>query len=139
MTSRIRTIADVLRHPQPVRRLAAHEVRGTVVQLLAPGTTDPSWTATVRLLAEAIDAALNRAERAETGGGRPVTRRGRIAEAVVPVLSDRLLREIPGLDETEARRIAAAQAADLSGDGYHVTVPVTPHRRTTTPTTSSTP
>ncbi|MFJ6659678.1 hypothetical protein ACIQNG_25495 [Streptomyces sp. NPDC091377] len=132
----------MLRHPQPVRRLAAHELRGTVVQLLAPGTTDPSWTATVRLLAEAIDVALTRAERAETGGGRPVTRRGRIAEAVVPVLSDRLLREIPGLDETEARRIAAAQAADLSGDGYHVTAAVTTHgrgARPTTPTTSSTP
>lgn len=131
MISRIRIIDAVLRHPN-VRRLAGHELRGTLVQLLGPGTTDPSWTVTVPLLAEAIDAALARAEREEARGGR-------VPEAVVPVLAARLLRELPGLGEAEARRIAQGLAADLRGDGYHVTVPVTARRRrgggdrTTTP------
>lgn len=62
MTSRIDTITTVLRRPQPVRPLAGHELRGSVVQLLGPGTTDPTWTATPRLLAEAIDQGLLREE-----------------------------------------------------------------------------
>ena len=65
MTSRTDTIAAVLRHPQPVRQLLGHEMRGSVVQLLGPGTTDPTWQATPQLLAEEIDAALTRAVREE--------------------------------------------------------------------------
>ena len=65
MPSRTDTIAAVLRQPQPVRQPLAYELRGSVVQLLAPGTTDPTWTATPEVLANAIDTALTRAERAE--------------------------------------------------------------------------
>lgn len=64
MRTRTDTIAALLRHPQPpVRPLLAYELGGSVVQLLAPGTTDPTWTATPALLAESIDAALTKAER----------------------------------------------------------------------------
>lgn len=58
--SRAETIAAVLRHSQPVREPLAYELRGSVVQLLGPGTTDPTWTATPELLAAAIDSALQK-------------------------------------------------------------------------------
>ncbi|WP_406365202.1 hypothetical protein [Streptomyces sp. NBC_00645] len=60
MTSRATTIATLLRHPQPVREPLAIELRGPVVQLLGSGTTDPTWTATPEVLAEAIDSALQK-------------------------------------------------------------------------------
>lgn len=65
MASRIDVITGVLRHPAPVRDLMAYELRGSVVQLLGPGTTDPTWTATPELLAAAVDAGLARVERKE--------------------------------------------------------------------------
>lgn len=65
MPSRLDVIAAVLRDPAPVRPLLAYELRSSIVQLLGPGTTDPTWTATPGLLAEAIDAGLARAERKE--------------------------------------------------------------------------
>ncbi|WP_327403869.1 hypothetical protein OG194_29810 [Streptomyces sp. NBC_01288] len=65
MSSRIDVIAAVLRHPAPVRNPMAYELRGSVVQLLGPGTTDPTWTATPEVLAAAVDAGLARAERKE--------------------------------------------------------------------------
>lgn len=68
MRTRTETIAALLRHPQPpVRPLLAYELRGSVVQLLAPGTTDPTWTATPALLAESIDTAITTAEREQKG------------------------------------------------------------------------
>ena len=66
MTPRAARIADLLRRPQPVRPLLAYELRGSVVQLLGPGTTDPTWTATPALLAEAIDQNLTRSEEKDT-------------------------------------------------------------------------
>ena len=62
MSSRIDVIAAVLRHPAPVRNPMAYELRGSVVQLLGPGTTDPTWTATPEVLAAAIDDRLALAE-----------------------------------------------------------------------------
>jgi hypothetical protein len=73
MTPRAARIAALLRHPQPVRQLLAYELRGSVVQLLGPGTTDPTWTATPALLAEAIDQDLTRAEEKDTPKGAPST------------------------------------------------------------------
>lgn len=60
MRTRAEIIANVLRHPQPVRPPLAYELRGSVVQLLGPGTTDPTWVATPEVLAQAIDTALTR-------------------------------------------------------------------------------
>lgn len=51
-------ILRVLTSPQPVRRLLAYEQRGPLVQLLASGTTDPTWQAPPRLLADAIHKAV---------------------------------------------------------------------------------
>ncbi|MDT7847246.1 hypothetical protein [Streptomyces justiciae] len=51
-------ILRVLRSPQPVRPLLAYELRGPVVQLLASGTTDPTWQAPPGLLATEIVKAL---------------------------------------------------------------------------------
>ncbi|MFI2437437.1 hypothetical protein [Streptomyces sp. NPDC018693] len=67
--TRTDTITAVLRHPQPVRDLLAYELGGTVVQLLAPGTTAPTWTATPQLLAEAIDTAVTRHDAAAAAAG----------------------------------------------------------------------
>ncbi|WP_330339364.1 hypothetical protein [Streptomyces sp. NBC_00557] len=58
--SRADVIAAVLRHLRPVREPLAYELRGSVVQLLGPSTTDPTWTATPEVLAEAIDSALEK-------------------------------------------------------------------------------
>lgn len=74
MTSRPDVIAGLLRLPAPVREPLAWELRGSVVQLLGPGTTVPSWQATPKVLAEAIDAALQKRELEEkdtqAGNGR---------------------------------------------------------------------
>ncbi|QJT01765.1 hypothetical protein G9272_16800 [Streptomyces asoensis] len=82
-TSRVAVIARVLRGERPVRQLLACELRGQVVQLLGYGTTDPTWTATPELLAEAIDAGLTRAEREEkdTPAGAPSTAHALVLEA----------------------------------------------------------
>ncbi|MFR0354118.1 hypothetical protein [Streptomyces sediminimaris] len=58
-------IERVLRSAQPVRPLLAYELRGPLVQLLASGTTDPTWQAPPGLLAAAIDTALAKARREE--------------------------------------------------------------------------
>ncbi|WP_328439321.1 hypothetical protein OHA71_23575 [Streptomyces sp. NBC_00444] len=60
MRTRVETIAVLLRQPQPVRQPLAYELRGSVVQLLGPGTTAPTWQATPEVLAEAIDTALQK-------------------------------------------------------------------------------
>ncbi|WP_326780401.1 hypothetical protein OG481_09655 [Streptomyces longwoodensis] len=65
MLSRVDVIEAALRHPKLGRPLLAYELGGALVQLLERGTTDPTWTATPRLLAEAIDSALDQAERRE--------------------------------------------------------------------------
>lgn len=56
--NRADTIAAVLRRPVLQRPVLAHELRGRLVQGLAPGSTMAEWTATVPQLAEAIDTAL---------------------------------------------------------------------------------
>lgn len=56
--SREETIAAVLRRPSLDRPLLAHELRGRLVQGLAPASTVVEWRATVPQLAEAIDTAL---------------------------------------------------------------------------------
>lgn len=53
------------------------------------------------------------------------TRPGLVAEAAIDVLAARLSYEIPGLEQHEIRRIARAQAAELTRDGFRITVPVT--------------
>jgi hypothetical protein len=74
MPSRVTVIDQLLRRPAPVREPLACELRGSVVQLLGPGTTVPSWQATPSVLAEAIDTALCKREREEkdtqAGNGR---------------------------------------------------------------------
>lgn len=52
------------------------------------------------------------------------TRPGLVAEAAIDVLAARLSYEIPGLEQDEIRRIARAQAAELTRDGFRTTVPV---------------
>jgi hypothetical protein len=69
MTPRAARIAAFLRRFQPVRQPLGYELRDSVVQLLGPGTTDPTWTATPVLLAEAIDQDLTRAEEKDTPAG----------------------------------------------------------------------
>jgi hypothetical protein len=59
---RFDVIQRVLRTAQPVRPLLAYELRGPIVQLLASGTTDPTWQAPPGLLAQAIVKALIAAE-----------------------------------------------------------------------------
>ncbi|MCM8548952.1 hypothetical protein [Streptomyces sp. STCH 565 A] len=63
--SRTDTIAAVLRRPRLTRPLVAHELRERLVQGLEPGGTASDWTATVPQLAEAINNAVEKAERAE--------------------------------------------------------------------------
>ena len=53
-----------------------------------------------------------------------MTRTGIVVEAAIDVLAARLSRELPGLEQDELRRIARAQAEELTGAGYRVTVPV---------------
>lgn len=79
MRSRASRIAAVLRSPQPVRDPLGFELRGSVVQLLAPGTTDPTWTATPEVLAAAIDSALQKdTPPGSTPGGAEFTARAEI-------------------------------------------------------------
>ncbi|MEU9661876.1 hypothetical protein [Streptomyces chartreusis] len=87
MTSRLHTITKALRQPQ-VRPLLAYELGGSIVQLLEPGTTDPTWTATPALLAESIDAALTRVEK-DTRRSRQLRAGGATArEEILGVLED---------------------------------------------------
>ncbi|MER6531192.1 hypothetical protein [Streptomyces sp. NPDC001508] len=65
MKSRLEIIAARLRHPEAVRLPLAYELRDSVVQLLGPGTTVPTWTATPEVLAAAINEDLARAEAEE--------------------------------------------------------------------------
>ncbi len=65
MTTRVETIAAFLRRPAPVRQPLGCELRGSVIQLLGPGTTDPTWTATPEVLGAAIEAHLDQAVREE--------------------------------------------------------------------------
>lgn len=52
------------------------------------------------------------------------TRPGIVAEAAIDVLAARLSYELRGLEQDEIRRIARAQAAELTREGFHITVPV---------------
>ncbi|WP_225080483.1 MULTISPECIES: hypothetical protein [unclassified Streptomyces] len=52
------------------------------------------------------------------------TRVGLVAEAAIDVLAARLSYEIPGLNQDEIRRIARAQAALLTCEGFRITAPV---------------
>lgn len=56
--TRAELIASALRRPRLQRPVLAHELRGRLLQGLAPGSTAADWTATVPQLAEAIDTAL---------------------------------------------------------------------------------
>ncbi|MGW4300379.1 hypothetical protein ACWEHT_11440 [Streptomyces sp. NPDC004646] len=58
--ARAEVIAQFLRRPHPVREPLARELGGIVVQLLGPGTTVPTWTASPEVLADAIDGALQK-------------------------------------------------------------------------------
>jgi len=72
--SRTDVILGVLRAEEPVRQLMAHELRGSLVQLLGPSTTNITWQAPPGLLAEAIDKALRKQERERKdtlGGTQP--------------------------------------------------------------------
>lgn len=60
MARRIDVIAAVLRDPKAVREPLAVELRGTVVQMVGPSTSDPTWTATPEVVAAAIDSALQK-------------------------------------------------------------------------------
>lgn len=53
-----------------------------------------------------------------------MTRTGIVVEAAIDVLAARLSRELPGLEQDELRRIARAQADELTRSGFRVTVPV---------------
>lgn len=53
-----------------------------------------------------------------------MTRPGIVTEAAIAVLAARLSREVPGLGQDEAYRIARAQADDLRAAGWRVTAPV---------------
>ncbi|OSZ56278.1 hypothetical protein OQI_33830 [Streptomyces pharetrae CZA14] len=52
------------------------------------------------------------------------TRPGIVAEAAIDVLAARLSYELRGLEQDEVRRIARAQAAELTREGFRITVPV---------------
>ncbi|WP_309095242.1 hypothetical protein [Streptomyces sp.] len=53
-----------------------------------------------------------------------MTHTGIVVEAAIDVLAARLSRELPGLEQDELRRIARAQANELTRSGFRVTVPV---------------
>lgn len=53
-----------------------------------------------------------------------MTRTGLVAEAAIDVLAARLSVEVPGLGQTEIRRIARAQADELRASGWRITAPV---------------
>lgn len=54
-----------------------------------------------------------------------MARPGLVAEAAIDVLAARLSIELRGLEQDEIYRIARAQAAELTREGYRITVPVT--------------
>jgi hypothetical protein len=85
MTSRTDTIAALLRRPQLVRAPLGWELRGSVVQLLAPGTTDPTWTATPEVLAEAIGSGLQKDTRP---GSQPWAAGSTARAEILAVLED---------------------------------------------------
>lgn len=60
MATRTAVIAAALRNPKAVREPLAVELRGTVVQMVGPSTSHPTWTATPEVLAAAIDNALQK-------------------------------------------------------------------------------
>ncbi|MFD6024524.1 hypothetical protein [Streptomyces griseoluteus] len=68
MTNRTTAIARFLRRPQPIREPLAHELGGTVVQLLERGTTAPTWVATPEVLADGIDGELQKDTRQHVVG-----------------------------------------------------------------------
>ncbi|MGI5408677.1 hypothetical protein ACQEV9_18020 [Streptomyces chartreusis] len=98
--ARVAVIQRVLRAEQPVREPLAYELRGSIVQLLGPGTTAPTWQAPPALLAVAIDAALAAAEREEKD-----TRRGRQPRAGGSTARAELLA---GLEDQGYNEAAAA-------------------------------
>lgn len=53
-----------------------------------------------------------------------MARTGYVVEAAIDHLAARLTHELPGLEQDEIRRIARAQAADLTREGFRITVPV---------------
>lgn len=65
--NRADTIAAVLRRPPLKSPYVAHELRGRLIQGLAPGSTVAEWTATVPQLAEDIDTALTAMDAATAG------------------------------------------------------------------------
>jgi len=73
MRPRVTVIEGLLRRPAPVREPLACELRGSVVQLLGPGTTVPTWQATPAVLAEAIAAALRKDEEKDIPAGTAFT------------------------------------------------------------------
>ncbi|MFF8485215.1 hypothetical protein [Streptomyces antibioticus] len=66
MTDRIDIISSVLKSPVMGRVFLGHELRGPLVQGINSRSTEPAWTATVPMLAEAIDTALTRAQEKDT-------------------------------------------------------------------------
>lgn len=83
MTGRLNTIATALRAPNLERRFLGHELRGALVQGVYANSTEVSWSATVPMLAEAIDTALTRAEEKDTpaDAGAPSTPHALVLEA----------------------------------------------------------
>lgn len=84
MSARIDTIAAALRGPELQRQFLGHELRGALVQGVGAGSTEVVWTATVPMLAEAIDTALTKAEEAEEKDiptGTPSTPHALVLEA----------------------------------------------------------
>ena len=53
-----------------------------------------------------------------------MTRTGYVTEAAISVLAARLSIEVPGLSQTEIKRISRRQAEDLVREGFRTTVPV---------------
>ncbi|MGA5486668.1 hypothetical protein ACPCK1_02705 [Streptomyces pseudogriseolus] len=53
-----------------------------------------------------------------------MTRTGYVTEAAIDVLAARLSIEIPGLSQSEIKRVSRRQAEDLVREGYRITVPV---------------
>jgi hypothetical protein len=89
MTSRIDTIAGVLRQPKLWRPVLGHELREHVVECLGPGSTEPRWTATVPQLAEAIDTALQKSEEKDTPvATRPTGTASTARAEIIRVLED---------------------------------------------------
>lgn len=93
MSSRADMIAAVLRRPVLRRPFLAHELRGAMVQGLAPGSSESRWTATVQQLADAIDTALAASEEKDIPAGSATA--GSQGTAFTP---HALVLELDGLD-----------------------------------------